>query len=89
MKRLMPAEFGLIAGHAAGLPPGVCANPPPGTRHDPAVLHEVERLGFRAAFEDRRERLSTPERRQISQIVFPNAEEAAAAREKRKSGGVS
>src|SRR3954451_6383861 len=34
----------------------------------------------RKMFEERRDKLSTPERRQVSQIVFPNVEEAAAAR---------
>ncbi|MDB5654055.1 MAG: PpiC-type peptidyl-prolyl cis-trans isomerase, partial [Tardiphaga sp.] len=33
-------------------------------------------------FNERKDKLSTPEQRQISQIVFPNAEEAAAARAK-------
>jgi peptidyl-prolyl cis-trans isomerase D len=37
-------------------------------------------------FEERREKLSTPERRQVSQIVFPNVEEAAAARGRIASG---
>jgi peptidyl-prolyl cis-trans isomerase D len=37
-------------------------------------------------FEERREKLSTPERRQVSQIVFPNVEEAAAARNRIASG---
>jgi peptidyl-prolyl cis-trans isomerase D len=31
-------------------------------------------------FEERRDKLSTPERRQVSQMVFPNVEEAQAAR---------
>src|ERR1700674_1069485 len=31
-------------------------------------------------FEERRGNLGTPEQRQVSQIVFPNADEAAAAR---------
>lgn len=39
-------------------------------------------------FEQRRDKLGTPERRQLSQIVFPNAEEAAAARG-RIAGGMS
>jgi peptidyl-prolyl cis-trans isomerase D len=39
-------------------------------------------------FEQNRSRLGTPERRQLSQIVFPNAEEAAAARA-RIVGGMS
>ena len=34
----------------------------------------------RKIFEERREKLGTPERRQVSQIVFPNVEEAQAAR---------
>ncbi len=37
-------------------------------------------------FEERRAKLSTPERRQVSQIVFPNAEEAQAARGRIASG---
>ncbi|HEV7878622.1 peptidylprolyl isomerase [Bradyrhizobium sp.] len=37
-------------------------------------------------FEERRDRLSTPERRQVSQIVFPNVEEAQAARGRIASG---
>ncbi|MFY9956305.1 SurA N-terminal domain-containing protein [Bradyrhizobium sp.] len=39
-------------------------------------------------FEQRRDRLGTPEQRQVSQIVFPNAEEAQAARA-RITGGLS
>jgi peptidyl-prolyl cis-trans isomerase D len=37
-------------------------------------------------FEQRRDRLGTPEQRQVSQIVFPNAEEAQAARTRITSG---
>ena len=37
-------------------------------------------------FEQRRDRLGTPERREVSQIVFPNADEAAAARSRIGSG---
>jgi peptidyl-prolyl cis-trans isomerase D len=37
-------------------------------------------------FEERRDKLSTPERRQVSQIVFPNVEEASAARGRITSG---
>jgi peptidyl-prolyl cis-trans isomerase D len=37
-------------------------------------------------FEERREKLSTPERRQVSQMVFPNIEEASAARGRITSG---
>ena len=40
----------------------------------------------RKAFEQRRDKLGTPERRQLSQIVFPNAEEAMAARNRILSG---
>ena len=42
----------------------------------------------RKVFEQRRDRLGTPERRQVSQIVFPNAEEALSARN-RVAGGLS
>jgi len=37
-------------------------------------------------FEERKAKLSTPERRQVSQIVFPNVEEAQAARGRITSG---
>jgi peptidyl-prolyl cis-trans isomerase D len=37
-------------------------------------------------FEQRRDKLGTPEKRQLSQIVFPNAEEALAARGRLTSG---
>jgi peptidyl-prolyl cis-trans isomerase D len=40
----------------------------------------------RKAFEQRRDKLGTPERREIRQMVFPNAEEAAAARSRIASG---
>lgn len=40
----------------------------------------------RKIFEERRAKLSTPERRQVSQMVFPNAEEAQAARGRIASG---
>jgi peptidyl-prolyl cis-trans isomerase D len=40
----------------------------------------------RKAFELRRDKLGTPERREVQQIVFPNAEEAAAARSRIASG---
>jgi peptidyl-prolyl cis-trans isomerase D len=42
----------------------------------------------RKIFEERRGKLGTPEKRQVSQIVFPNADEAAAARG-RIAGGLS
>ena len=40
----------------------------------------------RKTFEERRANLSTPERRQVSQMVFPNVEEAQAARGRIASG---
>ena len=40
----------------------------------------------RKAYERNEDKLATPEKRQISQIVFPNAEEAQAARERIKGG---
>jgi peptidyl-prolyl cis-trans isomerase D len=40
----------------------------------------------RKIFEERRAKLSTPERRQVSQMVFPSAEEAQAARGRIASG---
>ena len=40
----------------------------------------------KSCFEQRRDKLGTPEQRQVSQIVFPNAEEAAAARSRIASG---
>lgn len=47
---------------------------------------EVSDEDARKAFEQRRDKLGTPERRQVSQIVFPNAEEAMAARNRIASG---
>ena len=49
---------------------------------------EVSDEDARKIFEQNRSKLGTPERRQLSQIVFPNAEEAAAARG-RIVGGMS
>src|ERR1700733_1850699 len=40
----------------------------------------------RKIFEERRDKLSTPERRQVAQMVFPNVEEAQAARGRIASG---
>jgi peptidyl-prolyl cis-trans isomerase D len=40
----------------------------------------------RKLFEQRKDRLGTPEKREVSQIVFPNTEEAAAARARIASG---
>src|ERR1700693_5868174 len=47
---------------------------------------EVSDEDARKLFEQRRDRLGTPERREVSQIVFPNAEEALAARNRVASG---
>jgi peptidyl-prolyl cis-trans isomerase D len=47
---------------------------------------EVSDEDARKAFEQRRDRLGTPERRQVSQIMFPNADEATAARSRIASG---
>jgi peptidyl-prolyl cis-trans isomerase D len=49
---------------------------------------EVSDEDAKKVFEQQRGKLGTPERRQVSQIVFPNAEEAAAARG-RIAGGMS
>lgn len=49
---------------------------------------EVSDDDARKLFEQRRDSLGTPEKREVSQIVFPNAEEAAAARG-RIAGGLS
>jgi peptidyl-prolyl cis-trans isomerase D len=38
------------------------------------------------AFEQRRDKLGTPERREVQQIIFPNADEATAARNRLSSG---
>jgi peptidyl-prolyl cis-trans isomerase D len=47
---------------------------------------EVSDDDARKLFEQRRGRLGTPEQRQVSQIVFPTAEEAMAARNRLTSG---
>ena len=47
---------------------------------------EVSDEDARKLFEQRRDRLGTPEKREVSQIVFPNAEEALAARNRIASG---
>jgi peptidyl-prolyl cis-trans isomerase D len=47
---------------------------------------EVSDEDAKKQFELRRDRLGTPEKRQLSQIVFPNAEEALAARGRIASG---
>ncbi|WP_346294764.1 SurA N-terminal domain-containing protein [Rhodopseudomonas sp. P1] len=47
---------------------------------------EVSDADAQKLFEQRKDKLSTPEKRQILQIVFPNVEEAQAARAKIASG---
>ncbi|HEX9472366.1 MAG TPA: SurA N-terminal domain-containing protein [Bradyrhizobium sp.] len=47
---------------------------------------EVSDEDAKKLFEQRRDRLGTPEKREVSQIVFPNAEEAATARSRIASG---
>ena len=49
---------------------------------------EVSDEDAKKAFEQRRDKLGTPEKREVSQIVFPNADEALAARA-RITGGLS
>jgi peptidyl-prolyl cis-trans isomerase D len=47
---------------------------------------EVSDEDAKKLFEQRRDKLGTPEKREVSQIVFPNADEAAAARSRIASG---
>lgn len=47
---------------------------------------EVSDEDAKKLFEQRKDRLGTPEKRQVSQIVFPNVEEAQAARSRIASG---
>ncbi len=47
---------------------------------------EVSDDDAKKIFEERRDKFGTPERREVSQIVFPNPEEAAAARGRLTSG---
>jgi len=47
---------------------------------------EVSDEDARKLYEQRRDKLGTPEKREVSQIVFPNADEAAAARSRIVSG---
>src|SRR6202790_5216863 len=56
------------------------------TPEDIGKWSEVSDEDARKAFEQRGDKLGTPERRQVSQIVFPNAEEAMAARNRIGSG---
>ena len=56
------------------------------TPEDIGKWSEVSDEDARKLFEQRRGKLGTPEQRQVSQIVFPNAEEAMAARNRIASG---
>jgi peptidyl-prolyl cis-trans isomerase D len=56
------------------------------TPEDIGKWSEVSDEDARKTFEQRRDKLGTPERRQVSQIVFPNAEEAMSARNRVASG---
>jgi peptidyl-prolyl cis-trans isomerase D len=56
------------------------------TPEDIGKWTEVSDQDARKVFEQRRDALGTPERRQVSQIIFPNAEEAMAARNRIASG---
>jgi peptidyl-prolyl cis-trans isomerase D len=58
------------------------------TPDDIAKWSTVSDEDAKKAYGERLESLSTPEKRQLAQIVFPNAEEAKAARE-RIAGGLS
>jgi peptidyl-prolyl cis-trans isomerase D len=56
------------------------------TPEDIGKWSDVSDEDAKKIFEQRRDKLGTPERRQVSQIVFPNAEEAATARGRLASG---
>jgi peptidyl-prolyl cis-trans isomerase D len=56
------------------------------TPEDIGKWTEISDEDARKVFEQRRDRLGTPERRQLSQIMFPNVEEATAARTRIASG---
>ena len=56
------------------------------TPEDIGKWTEVSDDDAKKIFEQRRDKFGTPEQRQVSQIVFPNAEEAAAARGRLTSG---
>jgi peptidyl-prolyl cis-trans isomerase D len=47
---------------------------------------EISDEDLKRAFEERKNRLATPERRQVQQIVFPNSEDARAAAERIAKG---
>src|SRR5713226_412775 len=56
------------------------------TPEDIGKWSEVSDEDAKKIFEQRRDKLGTPEQRQVSQIVFPNAEEAMTARSRIASG---
>ena len=56
------------------------------TPEDIGKWSEVSDEDAKKTFEQRRDKLGTPEQRQVSQIVFPNAEEAMSARNRIASG---
>jgi peptidyl-prolyl cis-trans isomerase D len=56
------------------------------TPSEQAPWIQISDQDARRAYEERRARYSTPERRRVQQIVFPNAEEAKAASERIKAG---
>ncbi len=56
------------------------------TAEDIGKWSEVSDEDAKKLFEQRRDKLGTPEKREVSQIVFPNAEEALAARNRITSG---
>jgi peptidyl-prolyl cis-trans isomerase D len=56
------------------------------TPEDVAKWSEVSDDDAKKLFEQRRDQMGTPEKRQVAQIVFPTAEEAQAARERITSG---
>jgi peptidyl-prolyl cis-trans isomerase D len=56
------------------------------TPEDIGKWAEVSDEDAKKLFEQRRDKLGTPEKREVSQIVFPNAEEALAARNRITSG---
>src|SRR6202171_3340387 len=56
------------------------------TPEDIGKWSEVSDEDAKKVFEQRRDKLGTPEQRQVLQIVFPNAEEAMAARSRIASG---
>ena len=53
---------------------------------DESQWMEIPEADLRKTYDERRARYVTPERRQVQQIMFPNAEEARAAREKIVAG---